>query len=425
MIDAGAPQPESAPAAESTAAAETAQPEPIAAPETEQQEETETGLPEGFALRRPVWTRRDRGAPTSLESQSIRVVGTSPLANALRRKLKLLGTTVTEKADWVVDLASGVSVSFGVAKEMNENPPRQWIAVCHPAAGAIPSVASHGARAGHAKALGREWENTQARVINLGMGFSDEEAADAIAEEIACPQGGQEVTLTKRSRQVLELVIEPNGLPEKRPADEVILVTGGGRGITAMLAIELARRAPATLVLVGRSPAGETPLDEEQEKAAVRAQLNAQGERVTPAAIERVLKPLRKKEEIRQTLERIRALGSTAEYITCDMSEPDEVRQMVSQTLQRHGSIHGCIHGAGVEESRLLADKDEAAFQRVFNGKALGGIALFSALPHSAWVLSMGSVAGRFGNAGQVDYSAANEAMAQACTLRPRSLHID
>jgi phosphopantetheine--protein transferase-like protein len=37
----------------------------------------------------------------------------------------------------------------------------------------------------------------------------------------------------------------------------------------------------------------------------------------------------------------------------------------------------------------------------------------------------MGSVAGRFGNPGQVDYSAANEAMAQVCIARPKSLHID
>ena len=409
-----------APAAEALAESSAQTPEPSSSPEA-----MDTALPEGFALRRPVWTRRERGTPISLENTTMRVLGSSPLANSVRRKLKTLGATVTEDADWVIDLASGVSVSFDIAKQMNERPPSHWVAVCHPAAGAIPSVASHGARAGHAKALGREWEKTRARVILLGMGFSDDEAAAAITAEIACPDGGQEVTLAKRSRQVLELGVEPEASPAERPANEVVLVTGGGRGITAMLAIELARRAPTTLVLVGRSPAGEAPLDEEKEKAAVRAKLKASGERVTPAAIERVLKPLRKKEEIRQTLEQIRALGSKAEYVTCDMSEPDEVRKMVQSAAKRHGALHGCIHGAGVEESRLLADKDEEAFQRVFNGKALGGIALFSSLPESAWVLSMGSVAGRFGNAGQVDYSAANEAMAQACTLRPRSLHID
>ena len=223
----------------------------------------------------------------------------------------------------------------------------------------------------------------------------------------------------------MELVVEQEPSRGERPENEVILVTGGGRGITARLALELAKRAPATLVLVGRSPAGEEPLDEDAEKTRVREELKNKGERVTPAAIEKVLKPLRKKDEIRQTLESLRALGSTAEYLTCDMSEPDAVRKLVAATIEKHGTVHGCIHGAGVEESRLLADKNEEAFQRVFNGKALGGIALFSTLPETAWVLSMGSVAGRFGNAGQVDYSAANEAMAQACTLRARSLHID
>ena len=34
-------------------------------------------------------------------------------------------------------------------------------------------------------------------------------------------------------------------------------------------------------------------------------------------------------------------------------------------------------------------------------------------------------MAGRFGNAGQVDYSAANEAVAQVCRVRARSLHVD
>ena len=37
----------------------------------------------------------------------------------------------------------------------------------------------------------------------------------------------------------------------------------------------------------------------------------------------------------------------------------------------------------------------------------------------------MGSVAGRFGNPGQVDYAAANDALARMCYARPNSLHID
>ena len=37
----------------------------------------------------------------------------------------------------------------------------------------------------------------------------------------------------------------------------------------------------------------------------------------------------------------------------------------------------------------------------------------------------MGSIAGRFGNAGQIDYSAANDAVAKICIRRPNSLHVD
>ena len=36
----------------------------------------------------------------------------------------------------------------------------------------------------------------------------------------------------------------------------------------------------------------------------------------------------------------------------------------------------------------------------------------------------MGSIAGRFGNAGQVDYAAANEAMAAVCRARKYGLHL-
>ena len=40
-------------------------------------------------------------------------------------------------------------------------------------------------------------------------------------------------------------------------------------------------------------------------------------------------------------------------------------------------------------------------------------------------MVGMGSIAGRFGNAGQTDYASANEAMAQLLLRRENSLHVD
>jgi len=107
------------------------------------------------------------------------------------------------------------------------------------------------------------------------------------------------------------------------------------------------------------------------------------------------------------------------------MGEPGCVTAACDEVGRRWGHSNGVIHGAGVGESRKIADKGLAAFSRVCDGKVLGGLSLVSALEEDAWFVSMGSIAGRFGNTGQVDYSAANEAMARVCLGRPRSLHVD
>jgi phosphopantetheinyl transferase len=120
----------------------------------------------------------------------------------------------------------------------------------------------------------------------------------------------------------------------------------------------------------------------------------------------------------------LRLAGATVDVRTADLADPAAVQRLVADVLAAYSRIDVCVHGAGVEESRPLAEKDDAAFRRVFDGKAEGGLALVNELPDTTFFLSMGSIAGRFGNPGQVDYSAANEAMAQLCLRRPESLHI-
>jgi hypothetical protein len=75
--------------------------------------------------------------------------------------------------------------------------------------------------------------------------------------------------------------------------------------------------------------------------------------------------------------------------------------------------VKGLVHGAGILADRLIADKTPEQFAAVFDTKVEGLRALLEATrddPLKTLVM-FSSVAGRCGNAGQVDYAMANEVL--------------
>jgi hypothetical protein len=91
------------------------------------------------------------------------------------------------------------------------------------------------------------------------------------------------------------------------------------------------------------------------------------------------------------------------------------------------------LHAGGLEISRVLADKEPAEFDLVFDVKSDGWFNVLHAIgdmPLRATV-AFSSIAGRFGNAGQADYAAANDLLCKCAsnfrTTRPatRGIAID
>src|SRR5262249_61816725 len=80
---------------------------------------------------------------------------------------------------------------------------------------------------------------------------------------------------------------------------------------------------------------------------------------------------------------------------------------------ERFGPPVGVIHGAGVIQDKLLCDKTPESFDRVLGTKLDGALTLARLLEPKAlrFAAFFSSVAGRFGNRGQGDYVAANEAL--------------
>ncbi|MEV6256482.1 SDR family NAD(P)-dependent oxidoreductase [Nocardia sp. NPDC051911] len=199
-------------------------------------------------------------------------------------------------------------------------------------------------------------------------------------------------------------------------AEDVLLVTGGARGVTATCVLALAARSEARFVLLGRSePAAEPDWaarvsDADLKAAAVRA---LAGSGAKPRDIERAVSGIRATREIRETLT---ALGSRAEYLAVDATDEQAVAAALAPWRD---SITGVVHGAGVLADSVITDKTAESVARVLDPKIAGLASVLGALGELRHLVLFTSVAGLFGNAGQADYAAANEALSRfAVSLR-------
>ncbi|HET6405124.1 MAG TPA: SDR family NAD(P)-dependent oxidoreductase, partial [Candidatus Thermoplasmatota archaeon] len=286
----------------------------------------------------------------------------------------------------------------------------------------------HGGVTGAAKSLAQEFPNAWVRALDLDPEEDIAARVRYLEAELKVDKSLVEVGRARGRRVVIE-TIEAGPTSAQTPRlreNSVLLVTGGGRGITAAVLKALAPQRP-TLVLVGRTAAptdADATLDEAALKERAKSELAAKGERVTPVNIEKFVSPFRARHEIWRTLQELRAAGATAEYHAADVSDGAALAQAVA-AARRHGRITGVIHAAGVEESKRLADKDEAAFDRAWRPKAQAALELARLVEADKpdFFVMFGSVAGRYGNAAQFDYSAANDCMAKlARVLRQKGI---
>ncbi|GAA1573701.1 hypothetical protein GCM10009678_65410 [Actinomadura kijaniata] len=271
---------------------------------------------------------------------------------------------------------------------------------------------------GLARTLAREFPETLVRAVDVDTKDSPRAVALRILAEMTA--AGQPVVVGYEGDQRRTLQIVPAPLPEDAPAvpdltaDSVVLLTGGARGITARVALELARATGCHVELVGRTPepagAEDPALAGAADQAALRRALVAQGGR-TPAEIEATVRRVLAEREVRATLTGLGAHAASVRYHAVDVRDPQAVRTVVEDVHARHGRLDGVVHGAGLLEDRRVRDKDAASFDRVYRTKVDGACALAAALrPDTAFFVVFGSVSGVHGNQGQADYAAANDA---------------
>jgi NAD(P)-dependent dehydrogenase (short-subunit alcohol dehydrogenase family)/acyl carrier protein len=285
-----------------------------------------------------------------------------------------------------------------------------------------------GALAGLAKTASREWPEVSCKAIDLGE-FPDPKAmAIALAGEIF-RTGPVEVGLTPGGRVSLQLVETPAALlPPSPPISEgeTVVMTGGGRGVTAATAITLTAAYRPFLVLLGRSPepAPEPAwLSHLSEEAQIKRAIIEQAEgKLHPRDIEERYRAIIAGRELRSTLNRIAAAGGKAVYRSVDIRDGAEVRNILSAIRADHGPIRGIVHGAGILADRLISDKSREQFSMVYSTKVDGLRSLLDACRDDdlRFLVLFSSITGRFGRTGQVDYAVANEAINKLARVEDR-----
>ncbi len=269
-----------------------------------------------------------------------------------------------------------------------------------------------------------EYGSVQFRAVQLHKGIDLRDAVRGALDRGSKPVQTiyrEDGTFTIQGREVPSSFPDSPGL-ELGP-DDVVVLSGGGYGITPFLARSLVPFG-CKIVFLGR-----TELDPNMD---FRKLLSRQGksEEVANEVIDETSPGLpaaeREQEvgrigralEIVRNVERLRTLGVDASYYSCDVTDPGRVKTVLDRIVKRYKKIDGIVHGAGILRDRLIKEMTPEDFSSVVDVKFLGAWNLFHAARSFGlrFQVCLSSAASIQGNPGQCNYAAGNRMMAALMT---------
>lgn len=156
--------------------------------------------------------------------------------------------------------------------------------------------------------------------------------------------------------------------------DDVILVTGGGKGITVECAIAFAQKYKVKLALIGRTNVNKS-------------------------------KPLA------ENLKRFEKLGIVVQYFQADLTDVISSKSVINSIELTMGKITGFIHGAGINIPKPWHEMNYLDFSKTLGPKLFGLRNILDQLNTNnlKMLLTFGSIIGENGMRGNADYALSNE----------------
>lgn len=266
---------------------------------------------------------------------------------------------------------------------------------------------------GPCRVIPQEYPNVTCRSIDVVLptpGSKHEELlVNQLFAELTASSADQMVAYRGKHRWVRAFepvrIDHQSHKPSCLRAGGVYLITGGLGGVGLELAGHIAQTVPCRLILLGRST---FPARAEWDEQLARAE------------DDRVSQQIRKLKDIER-------LGAEVLVVSADVTDEEQLREVLARAREQFGQINGVVHAAGVRPEGMIQNKTAAQAAGVLAPKVRGTRLLSELLrddPIDFFVVCS-SLRSVVGGTGMVDHSAACaylDAFAQAQNLHSERL---
>ena len=232
-------------------------------------------------------------------------------------------------------------------------------------------------------------EHPRLKVCVIHLPTNQPSFVDIIATEVQTVRGFVEVSYDAEGRRTQpELMLyKPamQGQPLTLDANDVLLVTGGGKGIAAECALLLAQDTGVTLALLGRAHPQSDPV-------------------------------------LQEHLTKLDAAGVRYRYFSVNIQNADAVKDVIHNIETALGQVTAILHGAGINQPALLSMLNEETINQTIATKVQGlqNILAVVASQKIKSLITFGSIIARTGMQGEAHYALANEWLGHITTTFQR-----
>jgi len=286
-----------------------------------------------------------------------------------------------------------------------------------------------GGLAGLLKTVNKELPDTLVKVVDFS-GKDPKKNINALTDlfinELLSNDTGVEVGYGNKKRYVLTMKPSIADKTQRIISDnDTLLVTGGAGGITYEILKQVVEKYKVNLIILDINDIYSTDpkyLDKASTGADLMAKLREDMPGVKPVEIKRALDRLLRVRQSIDNIDFLKSQGVRVDYNCVDVTQAAAVKAAVD----KYDRIDGVFHAAGMEMSQFIAKKELWSFELVVDVKVKGMRNLLAAFRDREYkyFFTFSSVTARFGNEGQVDYTAANDYLGKTL-FRQKQRHPD